>query len=244
MPVNYSPPSRDELLAVDGIELGFAQAGIRKPNRKDLLVMHLCEGGTVAGVWTTNRFCAAPVQLCKKHLSTGLSARALVINTGCANAGTGARGLSDAQQTCQWVAQALECQPEQVLPFSTGVILEHLPMRQIEMGVQQACSSLRGADWLDAAESIMTTDTVPKACSRRVSVAGETITITGISKGAGMIKPNMATMLGFIACDAGIAQDVLQSMLSEVAQVSFNSITVDGDTSTNDYKPWVLCPSS
>lgn len=233
MPVNLSPPDAARLHPVRGVRLGIAEAGIRKPNRRDLLLIELAPGARVAGVFTQNRFCAAPVQVCKTHLTHG-DIRALVINTGIANAGTGEPGLLAAQTTCIAIAQALSIAPEQVLPFSTGVIMEPLPVERIERGLPACVADLEPENWFDAAHAIMTTDTVAKAASRQVQIGGQIVTITGISKGAGMIKPNMATMLGFVATDAHIATAALQSMVREVADVSFNCITVDGDTSTND----------
>lgn len=236
MAVNLPLPSN--LKPVAGIELGHAEAGIRKANRKDLLVMKLAPTATVAGVFTTNRFCAAPVQVCKAHLEdvniSETSIRALVINTGNANAGTGEAGLADANATCASLAELLNCEPSQILPFSTGVILEPLPVDRIEAGLPQALSNLKTDNWYNAAEAIMTTDTQPKAASRAVTINGQTITLTGISKGAGMIMPNMATMLGFIATDAAVSQAVLDHLVKEAADQSFNCITIDGDTSTND----------
>ena len=234
MAVNYTIPNAAALIPVPGVRLGVAEAHVRKPNRKDMLVVALDEGSLVAGVFTQNRFCAAPVTVCREHLDDGQLARAIVVNTGCANAGTGARGLQDARQTCELVAKALNCKPSQVLPFSTGVIMEHLPMDRIAGGIPTCVANLKADAWFDAAHAIMTTDTVPKAVSKQIKLYDKTITITGISKGAGMIQPNMATMLGFIATDACVAPDVLQDMVREAADVSFNSITIDGDTSTND----------
>ncbi|ALD91606.1 bifunctional ornithine acetyltransferase/N-acetylglutamate synthase protein [Cupriavidus gilardii CR3] len=234
MAVNLPLPQAENLKPVAGVELGWAEAGIRKANRKDVLVVCLAEGSTVAGVFTRNRFCAAPVQVCREHLAAGRGIRALVINTGNANAGTGEPGLANARATCDAVAAALGIGADQVLPFSTGVILEPLPMERLLAGVPKAIESAREDNWLAAAESIMTTDTQPKAASRTVTIGGKTVTLTGISKGAGMIRPNMATMLGFIATDAAVAQPVLQALVSHAADHSFNSITIDGDTSTND----------
>lgn len=233
MAVNLDPPGPDRLRPVPGVTLGIAEAGIRKANRKDLLLIRLDEGAQAAGVFTRNRFCAAPVTVCKEHLAAA-SIRALVVNTGIANAGTGSRGIADARATCAAVAELIGCRAEQVLPFSTGVINEFLPMERLQAGLPQ-CRAHLGADrWFDAAQAIMTTDTVPKAASRTVVIDGKTVTITGISKGAGMIKPNMATMLGFIATDAAVTRPMLQRLVQEVADQSFNCITVDGDTSTND----------
>ncbi|ABR89093.1 arginine biosynthesis bifunctional protein [Janthinobacterium sp. Marseille] len=237
MAVNLPLPIPENLTAVAGIELGHAEAGIRKANRKDVLVMKLAPTATVAGVFTQNRFCAAPVQVCKEHLGklqAGAPIRALVINTGNANAGTGETGLADAKATCTALAGLLGCDAAQILPFSTGVILEPLPIERLKAGLPQAISNLNSDNWHNAALSIMTTDTQPKAASRQVSINGQTITLTGISKGAGMIKPNMATMLGFMAMDAKVAQPVLDHLTKEVANRSFNCITIDGDTSTND----------
>ncbi|MBU3719221.1 MAG: bifunctional glutamate N-acetyltransferase/amino-acid acetyltransferase ArgJ [Burkholderiaceae bacterium] len=234
MAVNLPVPELHQLHAVSGVTLGVASAGIRKGGRKDILVVALAEGTRVAGVFTQNAFCAAPVQVCRSHLSAASEIRAWVVNTGCANAGTGERGLADAQETTRMLAELLRLQPEQVLPFSTGVILEHLPMEKLRLGIDQACGVLGEASWLDAAQAIMTTDTQPKAASTKVMVSGRPVTITGISKGAGMIRPNMATMLGYVATDAGVSQALLHDLVREAADESFNAITVDGDTSTND----------
>lgn len=239
MAVNLPLPVASELLPVAGIELGFAEAGVRKANRKDLLVMKLAATATVSGVFTTNRFCAAPVQVCKAHLeglrfSTNTPIRALVINTGNANAGTGEAGLINANETCSALAELIDCEPAQILPFSTGVILEQLPVERIKAGLPAAVANLKADNWYNAAETIMTTDTQPKAASHKVQINGQTITLTGISKGAGMIKPNMATMLGFVAFDAKVSQDVLDHLVKKAADQSFNCITIDGDTSTND----------
>jgi glutamate N-acetyltransferase/amino-acid N-acetyltransferase len=223
---------------VAGIELGHAEAGVRKANRKDLLVMKLAPTATVAGVFTQNRFCAAPVQVSKAHLAaaeiSGEPIRALLINTGNANAGTGEAGLAAANATCDALAELLGCHAAQILPFSTGVILEPLPVERVTAGLPQAIQNLQGDNWFNAAESIMTTDTQPKAASRSLVIAGKKVTLSGISKGAGMIKPNMATMLGFLAIDAKVAQPVLEKMVRQAADRSFNCITIDGDTSTND----------
>ena len=234
MAVNYSLPTADSLLPIAGVTLGYAKAHVKKPDRKDMLVISLEPGSLVAGVFTQNRFCAAPVLVCREHLKQGTDIRALVVNTGCANAGTGASGVALAKTTCDEVAKALGCTRHQVLPFSTGVILEHLPMDKILAGVPQCVANLTATGWFDAAHAIMTTDTVPKAVSRQLDIDGHTVTITGISKGAGMIEPNMATMLGFIATDAVVGPDVLADMVKTAAAISFNAITVDGDTSTND----------
>jgi glutamate N-acetyltransferase/amino-acid N-acetyltransferase len=228
--VNLLPPDPAALLAVRGIELGVAMAGIKKPGRRDLLVMRLHSGATVAGVFTQNRFCAAPVVLARKHLKSAV--RALVVNTGNANAGTGADGLKRALQVCDALAHHLGCDASQVLPFSTGVIMEPLPSERITAALPKAL--LDTADWLSAAQAIMTTDTLPKAASRKVRLSTGEAVVTGIAKGAGMIHPGMATMLGFVATDASVPRKTLQKLLQRVADRSFNCITVDGDTSTND----------
>ncbi len=234
MPVNYSTPAADQLKPVAGIALGVTEAGIRKHHRRDLTLITVSEGASVAGVFTQNRFCAAPVQLCREHLATGKGIRALVINTGIANAGTGEPGRRTAQASCDAVAQLLGIDAQQVLPFSTGVILEPLPVDRLIAGLPGAQAELKADNWHAAAHGIMTTDTVAKAASRELTVDGQKISISGISKGAGMIKPNMATMLGFLATDAGVAQPLLEKLVKEAADASFNCITVDGDTSTND----------
>ena len=234
MPVNLSAPVAAQLLPVAGVSLGTAEAGIKRADRKDLLVMKLDEGTTVAGVFTSNRFCAAPVIVAREHLATGKGIRALVVNTGNANAGTGEQGMATARTTCAELAKLLGCAPEQVLPYSTGVIMEPLPVDKIVAGMPQAVANLNANNWFDAANAIMTTDIVAKAVSRQIQIGGKTVTVTGMSKGSGMIHPNMATMLGYIATDAAIAQPMLQQMVSAAADRSFNCITVDGDTSTND----------
>ena len=238
MAVNSPIPVAADLKPVAGIELGYAEAGIKKPNRKDVLVMKLADGATVSGVFTLNRFCAAPVQISKENLAAvragGQPIRALMINTGNANAGTGEAGLVNARATCAALAQELRCSPQQILPFSTGVILEPLPVEKIVAGLPKAVQNLKLDNWFNAAEAIMTTDTQPKAASRTVTIAGHQVTLTGISKGAGMIKPNMATMLGYLAFDAKVAQPVLDVLVKQAADQSFNCITIDGDTSTND----------
>jgi glutamate N-acetyltransferase/amino-acid N-acetyltransferase len=234
MPVNLSAPDPARLAPVAGLELGTARAAIRKPNRRDVLLARLAPGATAAGVFTRNRFCAAPVQVCREHLAAGQGVRAFVVNTGNANAGTGETGLAAARQTCDAVARLLECAPAQVLPFSTGVILEPLPVDRLVAGLPEAIADLKSDNWAAAAESIMTTDTLPKAASRTVSIDGRTVVVTGIAKGAGMIRPNMATMLGFMATDAKVPQALLQQWVREAADASFNRITIDGDTSTND----------
>jgi glutamate N-acetyltransferase/amino-acid N-acetyltransferase len=233
MAVNLAPPGPGSLHAVRGLELGVAMAGIKKPDRKDLLVMRLQPGAQVAGVFTQNRFCAAPVILARKNLAIKKAAiRALVVNTGNANAGTGEDGLKRAAQVCEALASHLGCDRSQVLPFSTGVIMEPLPAGRITAALPKAL--LGQADWLSAAEAIMTTDTVPKAFSRKVRLAAGEAVVTGIAKGAGMIHPGMATMLGFVATDAGVSRKHLVALVGKVADRSFNCITVDGDTSTND----------
>jgi glutamate N-acetyltransferase/amino-acid N-acetyltransferase len=235
MPVNLTIPERASLSPVAGLSIGTAMAGIRKAGRRDVLILKLAAGARAAGVFTQNRFCAAPVQVCREHLQASAGAiRALLVNTGCANAGTGELGLQNARASCDSLAKVLGCEANQVLPFSTGVILEHLPMDRLDAGIGQAAGALGQADWLDAAQAIMTTDTLPKAASRRLSIDGREVAVSGISKGAGMIRPNMATMLGFLATDAAVSQPLLERWVREIADLSFNRVTVDGDTSTND----------
>jgi glutamate N-acetyltransferase/amino-acid N-acetyltransferase len=234
MPVNLKTPVAADLRPVPGLRIGTAMAGVRKPNKRDLVVFALDEGAAVAGVFTNNRFCAAPVQVCREHLAAGKGIRALVINTGNANAGTGADGMARARRTCAALAQQLKLAPEQVLPFSTGVIMEVLPVDRIEAGLPAALADLAPAHWLEAAQGIMTTDTLPKAASRQVTIGGRTVTVTGIAKGAGMIRPSMATMLGFVATDAVVDPALMPALVREAADRSFNRITIDGDTSTND----------
>ena len=242
MPVNYQTPAPDALFPIAGVRLGLAEAAIRKLNRRDLTLLALDPGCTVAGVFTQNRFCAAPVQVCRTHLAAGGNAgesasnniRALIINTGVANAGTGEAGMRVAEQSCAALAELLAIDPAQVLPFSTGVILEPLPGDKLIAALPRCIADLAENNWHNAAHGIMTTDTVAKAASKRLQINGKTVTITGICKGAGMIRPNMATLLAFIATDAGIAAPLLNTLLRDVANDSFNGITVDGDTSTND----------
>jgi len=235
MPVNLQPPDPSALHPVAGVRIGVAEAGIRKAGRKDLTVLLLDAGSQVAGVFTQNRFCAAPVQVCKEHLAqAGNGIRALVINTGNANAGTGEEGLARTRATCTALAKLMHIAPEQVLPFSTGVIMEPLPVDRLTAGLPAALADAAPAHWARAAEGIMTTDTVPKAVSRQITLGGKAVHITGICKGAGMIRPNMATMLGFVATDAAIAPALMQPLALQLAESSFNRITVDGDTSTND----------
>jgi len=234
MPVNLKPLTIDSISPIKGISLGTAKAHIKKPNRKDLLLVTIEEGSKVSGVFTQNAFCAAPVLVCKEHLKNESGIRALIINTGCANAGTGEDGISKAKETCQAVSELLSINSRQVLPFSTGVILESLPIDKIKNGLPDTVKNLDPAHWFDAAEAIMTTDIAPKGASRRIKIQDREIFISGVSKGSGMIHPNMATMLSFIATDAFINQILLDKLLKEVTQQSFNCITVDGDTSTND----------
>ncbi|APW36939.1 bifunctional ornithine acetyltransferase/N-acetylglutamate synthase [Rhodoferax koreense] len=234
MPVHLSAPNPADLFPVAGVRLGIAEAGVRKANRKDLTVVLLDEGASVSGVFTQNRFCAAPVQICRDHLGLGLGIRAMLINTGNANAGTGDDGLMRARSTCIALARHLNIAPEQILPFSTGVIMEPLPTDRIEAGLTAALADAQENHWARAAEAIMTTDTVPKAFSAQVQLGGATVSITGISKGAGMIRPNMATMLGFMATDANIDQALMAQLAKDLADASFNRVTIDGDTSTND----------
>ncbi|MGQ0578200.1 MAG: bifunctional glutamate N-acetyltransferase/amino-acid acetyltransferase ArgJ [Betaproteobacteria bacterium] len=233
MAVNLAPPDPETLLPVKGVRLGIAEAGIRKANRKDLMLMTLSKGTRVAAVFTRNRFCAAPVTVAKAHLQTG-GIQALVVNTGCANAGTGEDGLARARQACGEVASLLGCTPEQVLPFSTGVIMEPLPVDRIATGLPRCFAALAATNWAVAAQAIMTTDTVPKAYSKRIDIGGHRMTVTGIAKGSGMIRPNMATMLGFVATDMAVDQTLLQQATAYAAERTFNCVTVDGDTSTND----------
>jgi glutamate N-acetyltransferase/amino-acid N-acetyltransferase len=238
MAVNLAAPEAASLLPVSGVDLGWAQAGIRKSGRKDLLLVRIAAGSQVAAVFTTNRFCAAPVVVAREHLAAGQARgrapRLLVVNTGNANAGTGAAGMADARRTCTAAAALMGCEPGEVLPFSTGVIMEALPVERLIEGLPAAVARLAPGNWRDAAEAIMTTDTVPKAASHRVAIDGTPVTVTGIAKGSGMIHPNMATMLGYVATDAPVAPDLLQALVHRVADRSFNCITVDGDTSTND----------
>ena len=234
MPVNYQTPDPAALHPVPGVRLGVTMAGVRKANRRDLSVIALDEGASVAGVFTSNRFCAAPVQVCREHLASGSSIRAILVNTGNANAGTGTDGLARARQSCEALASALGVERDQILPFSTGVIMETLPVERIIAGLPGAIAALKADNWSQAAAGIMTTDTVPKAASRQVQIGGVTVTLTGISKGAGMIRPNMATMLGYVATDANVAPGLVQALVTEAANASFNRITIDGDTSTND----------
>ena len=234
MPVNLPAPNPSELFPIAGVRIGITEAGIRKANRKDLTVFLLDAGASVSGVFTQNRFCAAPVQVCRNHLASGAGVRAMLINTGNANAGTGQEGLARAQRTCEALAGKLALSPEQVLPFSTGVIMEPLPVDRIEAGLDAALADAREDHWLRAAEAIMTTDTIAKAFGAQVKIGGALVSITGISKGAGMIRPNMATMLGFMATDACVSQTLMQQLARELAEGSFNRVTVDGDTSTND----------
>ncbi len=234
MPVNFHIPDVKDIHLVAGVKIGIGSAGIKKPGKKDITVFQFAPGTTVAGVFTTNRFCAAPVQICKQRLTSGNDIRALLINTGNANAGTGETGYQNALATSATLANALNLKEEQVLPFSTGVILEPLPVDKINAAIPTAVANLADNEWFNAAHSIMTTDTVPKVSSKQVKVDGKTVTVTGVSKGAGMIRPNMATMLGYVATDAKIAQQTLEKLTVAIANQSFNRITVDGDTSTND----------
>jgi len=234
MPVKLTTPDASSLMPVNGVELGFAEANIRQENRKDVLVVQLAEGTHVSGVFTQNKFCAAPVIICKNHLEAGEGIRALLVNTGNANAGTGESGLKHANASCDALASLLNLNSTQVLPFSTGVILEPLPVDRIIASLPTALANLKADNWLNAAESIMTTDILPKATSRQITIGGKPVTITGMSKGSGMIHPNMATMLGYVATDAAISQTALDAIINYAVNKSFNCITVDGDTSTND----------
>ncbi len=238
MPVNLSITPAADLYPVPGVRWGIAEAGIRKANRKDLAVLLLDKGASVGAVFTQNRFCAAPVQICREHLAadahTSGGIRAMLVNTGNANAGTGEDGLSRAHACCNALARELDLTPAQILPFSTGVIMEPLPSERIAAGLPAALADARDDNWASAAQAIMTTDTVPKAFSTRITLGGAAVTITGIAKGAGMIRPNMATMLGFLATDACVPQALMAQLARELAEASFNRITIDGDTSTND----------
>ncbi len=237
MPVNLPLPDPSHLFPIAGVRIGVAMAGIRKADRKDLTVVLIDAGASVSGVFTSNRFCAAPVQLCRDHLAhlaVGQGVRAMLINTGNANAGTGVDGLARARSTCEALAKRLDIAVAQILPFSTGVIMEPLPSERIIAGLDAAIADAQPDNWQRAAEGIMTTDTQPKAFGTQVEIGGKTISMTGISKGAGMIRPNMATMLGFIATDACVSQAVMKQLSLELAEGSFNRVTVDGDTSTND----------
>jgi glutamate N-acetyltransferase / amino-acid N-acetyltransferase len=234
MPVRYTPPRPEDLLPVPGVTLGTAAAKIKNWTRDDLLLIAFDTGTVAAGVFTQNRFCAAPVTVCRRHLAPSTGVRAFVVNAGNANAGTGERGLADAEATCAAAALLLDCKPQNVLPFSTGVIMEPLPIEKIAAALPDAVATLAPDHWFAAVASIMTTDSVPKGASRRVTPGGVPVTVTGIAKGAGMIHPNMATMLAFVATDAPIAANVLETITREIADVSFNRATVDGDTSTND----------
>ncbi len=233
MPVHLVAPDPASLHPVQGVRLGIASAGIKKPGRRDITLIELAPGSHVAGVFTQNRFCAAPVTLCRQHLATE-NIRALVINTGNANAGTGEAGLANARRTCEAVAGLFGCAPESILPFSTGVILEPLPVDKILPALPAAQADLAPDHWSEAAHAIMTTDIVAKGASRQIRLDGKTVTVTGIAKGSGMIHPNMATMLGYLATDAAVAPALMQQLVKDVADVSFNCVTVDGDTSTND----------
>ncbi|MEO8857416.1 MAG: bifunctional ornithine acetyltransferase/N-acetylglutamate synthase, partial [Burkholderiaceae bacterium] len=234
MSVNLTAPLATDLSPIAGVRLGTAQAGIRKAGRRDLTVMLIDAGASISAVFTQNRFCAAPVQVCRDHLASGTDVRALLINTGNANAGTGADGIRRALASCDALATRLGLDPRQILPFSTGVIMESLPVERLVAGLPSAIAGAREDHWLDAAQAIMTTDTLPKAFSATARLGDAEVHVTGISKGAGMIRPNMATMLGFVATDACVAPSVMQQLAHELAEASFNRITVDGDTSTND----------
>ncbi len=234
MPVNLTTPDPASLLPVPGVSLGISSAGIKKPGRRDITLIELAPGTKVAGVFTQNRFCAAPVTLCRERLAAGSAIRALIINTGNANAGTGEEGLARAQQTCEAVASVMGMKPENVLPFSAGVILEPLPITKIIPALPDAKADLATNHWNEAAHAIMTTDIVAKAASAQAAIGGKTVTVTGMAKGSGMIHPNMATMLGYVATDAAVSQSLLNQLVNEIADVSFNCVTVDGDTSTND----------
>jgi len=227
MPVNLTTPAAAALFPVAGVSLGVAEAGIKRPDRKDLLVMQLCEGAQVAGVFTTNRFCAAPVIVAREHLAQSGGIRALVVNTGNANAGTGEQGMKDARETCAALAGLLGCKPSQILPFSTGVIMEPLPVAKIAAGLPRAVANAVENNWFDAAHAIMTTDIVAKAVSRQIQIDGKTVTVTGMSKGSGMIHPNMATMLCFITTDVAITKNLLKRAIRHATDDTFNKIAID-----------------
>ncbi len=218
---------------VAGFKLGTTEAGIKTPGRADLVVMEICEGGTVAGVFTRNAFCAAPVQIAKQHLSA-VNSRYFIVNTGNANAGTGEQGLKDSVSTCNAMAQLMSCESNEILPFSTGVIGEPLPIGKITAALPKAVAVLSNDGWSAAAKGIMTTDTRPKAASHQFEFLGQAVTVTGMAKGAGMIKPNMATMLAYVATNAAVDTEILNKMVADAVNASFNRITIDGDTSTND----------
>ena len=234
MPVNLPQPDASQLFPIEGVRIGVTEAGVRKANRKDLTVVLMDEGASVSGVFTQNRFCAAPVQICREHLASETGIRAMVINTGNANAGTGQDGLARARSSCAALGKLLGVPSAAILPFSTGVIMESLPVDRIEAALPAAIKDAKPDNWLKAAHGIMTTDTVPKAFGAQVTIGGAVVSISGISKGAGMIRPNMATMLGFMATDAQVSQVVMHQLAYDLAEGSFNRVTVDGDTSTND----------
>ena len=234
MAVNLSPPDPAKLVDIPGVQMGFAEAGIRKAGRRDLMLMTFDPGTRVAGVFTQNAFAAAPVQVCRERLAVSDAIRALIVNAGNANCGTGEAGLLASRRTCDAVANLLGCNASEVLPFSTGVILEHLPVDRIEAALPKCVESLGTSNWAAAAVAIMTTDTVPKAASTVIDVGGRKVSVTGIAKGVGMLQPNMATMLAFMATDAVVSGALLRQLVRELADVSFNRVTVDGDTSTND----------
>jgi glutamate N-acetyltransferase/amino-acid N-acetyltransferase len=234
MAVNLSAPKPEDILPIKGVELGFGMAGIKRPGRRDLMLMRLANSANVAAVFTQNSFAAAPVQVCRRHLASGAGVRALVVNAGNANCGTGAAGVEAALSSCREAASLVGCEPDQVLPFSTGVILEPLPIDRLLKALPQCVDSLAEDNWCDAASAIMTTDTVPKARSAQILIGAQRFSVTGIAKGVGMLQPNMATMLAYIATDAKIAPALLQDWVKKIADSSFNRVTVDGDTSTND----------
>jgi len=234
VPVNYTPPSAEDLHPVPGVALGTARAGIKNWQRDDVLLVRLASGAQASGVFTQNSFCAAPVTVCRENLARADSIGALIVNAGNANAGTGEQGLADARATCSAVGRIVGCDPMAVLPFSTGVIMEPLPVDKIVAALPTCRDAAVEEGWFTAARAIMTTDTVPKGASRRLTIDGVPVTVTGIAKGAGMIAPNMATLLGFVATDAPIGRTLLAELTEELARESFNRITIDGDTSTND----------
>ena len=234
MAINLKMPVNKNLLSIPGIKLAVASSGLKDNDQKDLMLMVLDDESIVSGTFTQNKFCAAPVIVSKNHLKITGNIKALLVNTGSANAGNGAKGIEDAETTCKFLASELNVNLNKVLPFSTGVIMSPLPVGKIKKSIPNLIKDLKDNNWLDASEAIMTTDTIPKAVSKNVLIEGQQVNITGISKGAGMIHPNMATMLAFIAMDANISLDMLQKINKEIVNLTFNCISVDGDSSTND----------
>jgi glutamate N-acetyltransferase / amino-acid N-acetyltransferase len=234
MAINLKMPLKKNLLSVPGVRIASLSAGLKEKNRKDLMLMVFDDGTLVSGTFTQNKFCAAPVVVSKNHLKSTNAIKALIVNTGSANAGNGDRGIEDAESICEHLAEALEVRPDQVLPFSTGIIMTPIPAGKIIKSIPNLIKGLEVDNWLAAAEAIMTTDTIPKAKSKSILIEDQKVTITGISKGSGMIHPNMATMLAFISTDANISLEILNKLNKEITDTTFNCISVDGDTSTND----------